>query len=95
MSYRNHAETKPTIKRIIEQLNLSLLKDEFGLYVRVYEPQLKVDHQAKKCLPIIYYALTPEYPQDNLHWLATYDHHVPIEGGSTDYYYFMAMAPLK
>lgn len=77
-------------RQLIEQLHLSVLAKESGYLgiigdsaqkVPVNGRQLKVQSQ-------VYYMLTREQPINYLHWLASDDTHILIEGGPVDYFIF-------
>ena len=78
------------LEELIDRLNLTQLEKESGLYVVKSLSTLRVSSTdgsspASNCL---YYALTRDYPQNHLHWLMPDDHHILIEGGPADYYFF-------
>lgn len=78
------------MQRWIEQLGLEYLDHESGLFSVENVSDIYVDSQGGTT-PVsncIYYALTREHPQNNLHWLDSDDHHILIEGGPADYFLF-------
>ncbi|WP_269526604.1 cupin domain-containing protein [Coraliomargarita parva] len=71
-------------------LGLEPLLGEAGFFRLMFRSGLEVLH-GELALPasnMIYYALTRESPQNHLHWLASDDHHILIDGGPADYFQF-------
>lgn len=82
--------TRP--QELIETLNLRSLNMESGLYDVVYISDHAVTatdgpSRASNC---IYYMLTPELRQNNLHWVWSDDYQILIEGGPADFFLFQA-----
>lgn len=79
-------------QELIDQLGLRPLNMESGLYSVVYVSTHEVTaadgpSRASNC---IYYMLTPELRQNNLHWVWADDYQVLIEGGPADFFLFHA-----
>ncbi|MCB0062250.1 MAG: cupin domain-containing protein, partial [Caldilineaceae bacterium] len=79
-------------QELITALNLRPLNMESGYFDVVYVSAHEVmaadgPSRASNC---IYYMLTREMPQNNLHWVWSDDYQVLIEGGPADFYLFYA-----
>ncbi|MCB0108779.1 MAG: cupin domain-containing protein [Caldilineaceae bacterium] len=77
---------------LIEALNLRPLNMESGFFNVVYISTHEINaadgpSRASNC---IYYMLTQEAPQNNLHWVWSDDYQILIEGGPADFYLFYA-----
>lgn len=82
----------PRAREIISALNLHLLQGESG-WLGIIGDSHQVaafDGRKLKIQSQVYYMLTRELPVNYLHWLASDDTHVLIEGGPVDYYLFCA-----
>lgn len=77
----------------IQGLNLELLPGESGRFVVIGASKQMVRDPAGRELPAqsqIYYLLDAALPVNFLHWLASDDTHVLIDGGPVDYFLFHA-----
>ena len=77
---------------LVDRLKLRPLNMESGLYGVVYVSTHEITaadgpSRASNC---IYYMLTPELRQNNLHWVWADDYQVLIEGGPADFFLFYA-----
>src|SRR5581483_6725706 len=75
---------------LIEQLHLAVLPKESGYLGLIGSSAQKIPVDGK---PIavqsqVYYMLTRDRPVNYLHWLASDDTHILIEGGPVDYFIF-------
>jgi len=77
-------------QQIIRELDLQVLPKESGyLGIIGVTPQAAfVDGRRLALQSQNYYMLTSELPINYLHWLASADTHILIEGGPVDYYIF-------
>lgn len=77
---------------LIEQLGLLPLNGEAGLFrvLRVSDLEVTAGDGRSPVSNAIYFMLTPESPQNHLHWLYADDYQSLIEGGPADYYLFLA-----
>jgi len=77
-------------REIIQTLKLELLPRESG-YLGIIgssAQKVPVDGRALAVQSQNYYMLTKQLPINYLHWLASDDTHILIEGGPVDYYIF-------
>jgi predicted cupin superfamily sugar epimerase len=79
-------------QELISRLHLKPLNLESGLFDVVYVSAHEVTatdgpSRASNC---IYYMLTRELPQNNLHWVWADDYQILIEGGPADFFLFYA-----
>jgi predicted cupin superfamily sugar epimerase len=80
----------PRAEALIDLLHLELLPEESG-YLAVIGRSTQtttVDGRTMALQSQNYYLLTRERPINYLHWLASDDTHILIEGGPVDYYLF-------
>ncbi|KAA6456229.1 cupin domain-containing protein [Acidobacteria bacterium AB60] len=77
-------------RQLIEQLHLSVLAGESGYLGLIGDSAQKVPVNGRllKVQSQVYYLLTREKPINYLHWLASDDTHILIEGGPVDYFIF-------
>lgn len=77
-------------RELIETLHLTVLPGESGYLGLIGDSAQKVimDGRPLKVQSQVYYMLTRERPINYLHWLASDDTHIPIEGGPVDYFIF-------
>ena len=77
-------------RELIAALHLSELKGESGYLGIIGDSTQKVqiDGQSLKVQSQVYYMLTRDRPINYLHWLASDDTHILIEGGPVDYFIF-------
>jgi hypothetical protein len=75
---------------LIDTLHLKVLPGESGYLGLIgdSEQKVQVDGRALKVQSQVYYMLTRERPVNYLHWLASDDTHILIEGGPVDYFIF-------
>jgi predicted cupin superfamily sugar epimerase len=82
--------TDARARELIATLHLSELKGESGYLGLIGDSAQKVqiDGQSLKVQSQVYYMLTRDRPINYLHWLASDDTHILIEGGPVDYFIF-------
>ena len=82
--------TDARARELIATLHLSELKGESGYLGLIGDSAQKVpiDGQSLKIQSQVYYMLTRDRPINYLHWLASDDTHILIEGGPVDYFIF-------
>ena len=82
--------TDARAQQIVRELKLQVLPKESGYLgiVGVTPQTAVVDGRRLAVQSQNYYMLTKERPINYLHWLASADTHVLIEGGPVDYYIF-------
>jgi uncharacterized protein len=82
--------TEGRAQELIRALHLEPLEGESGFFGLIGRSALRVDSkgQALAAQSSIYYLLTRERPLNYLHWLASDDTHVLLEGGPVEYYIF-------
>src|SRR3984885_15307688 len=87
---QNAPGTDARARELIETLHLSVLPKESGYLGLIGESAQKaqIDGKALKVQSQVYYMLTRERPVNYLHWLASDDTHILIEGGPVDYFIF-------
>jgi uncharacterized protein len=75
---------------LIDTLHLKVLPGESGYLGLIGDSAQKVEvnGRALKVQSQVYYMLTHERPVNYLHWLASDDTHILIEGGPVDYFIF-------
>mgnify|MGYP002632572430 CR=1 FL=1 len=73
-----------------KRLNLAHLDHESGFFAveRVSAIQVEASDGHSAASNAIYYALSPDQPQNHLHHLSSDDYHILIEGGPADYFIF-------
>lgn len=84
------APADPRARALIRELDLKFLPGESGYFGFLGASAQRVT-QAGRELPAqsrIHYLLTAEAPVNYLHWLASDDTHVLLEGGPVDYFIF-------
>ena len=83
-------ETDARARELIETLHLKPLPLESGYLGLIGDSSQKVqvDGRTLKVQSQIYYMLTRDRPINYLHWLASDDTHILIEGGPVDYFIF-------
>jgi len=80
----------PRAVELKETLKMHVLQKESG-YLGIIgdsDQRVAVDGKELKAQSQVYYMLTSERPVNYLHWLASDDTHILIEGGPVDYYIF-------
>lgn len=77
-------------RELITTLKLEYLPGESGYFGLLGRSALSVEQGGRKLAAQsrIYYLLTAEAPINYLHWLASDDTHVLLEGGPVDYFIF-------
>jgi predicted cupin superfamily sugar epimerase len=77
-------------RELIRALHLEVLPGESGYLGIIGDSAQKAqfDGRALKIQSQVYYMLTRERPINYLHWLASDDTHILIEGGPVDYFIF-------
>jgi hypothetical protein len=77
-------------QELIRALHLSVLPQESGYLGLIGESAQKVDVSGRSLAvqSQVYYMLTRDRPINYLHWLASDDTHILIEGGPVDYFIF-------
>ncbi len=77
-------------RELIETLHLKVLPGESGYLGLIGDSaqRVEVDGRALKVQSQVYYMLTRDRPVNFLHWLASDDTHILIEGGPVDYFIF-------
>lgn len=77
-------------RELMAALKLQYLPGESGYFGLLGRSALVVEHDGRKLAAQsrIYYLLTAEAPVNYLHWLASDDTHVLLEGGPVDYFIF-------
>lgn len=77
-------------RELMTTLKLEYLPGESGYFGLVGRSALSVEQDGRKLAAQsrIYYLLTAEAPVNYLHWLASDDTHVLLEGGPVDYFIF-------
>lgn len=77
-------------RELKEALHLSVLPKESGYLGLIGESAQKVqiDGRSLRVQSQVYYMLTRDRPINYLHWLASDDTHILIEGGPVDYFIF-------
>jgi uncharacterized protein len=75
---------------LIEALHLAVLPGESGYLGLIGDSaqKVEVDGRPLKVQSQVYYMLTRDRPVNYLHWLASDDTHILIEGGPVDYFIF-------
>ncbi len=84
------APSDPRAKELMTSLKLEFLPGESG-YFGFLGSSAQTVTQDSRALPAqsrIYYMLTAEAPVNYLHWLASDDTHLLLEGGPVDYFIF-------
>jgi uncharacterized protein len=84
------AGTDARARELIEALHLQVLPRESGYLGLIGQSTQKVqiDGRALAVQSQVYYMLTRDRPVNYLHWLASDDTHILIEGGPVDYFIF-------
>ncbi len=77
-------------RELIERLHLKVLPGESGYLGLIGESaqETVVGGRALKVQSQVYYMLTHDRPINYLHWLASDDTHILIQGGPVDYFIF-------
>ena len=77
-------------RELMTTLKLEYLPGESGYFGLLGRSALRVEQDGRKLAAQsrIYYLLTAEAPVNYLHWLASDDTHVLLEGGPVDYFIF-------
>ncbi len=80
----------PRARELIASLHLAPLPGESGYFALIGRStqQVSVTGRDLAAQSQIYYLLTAERPLNYLHWLASDDTHILLEGGPVDYYIF-------
>ena len=84
------APAEARARELMTALKLEYLPGESGYFGLLGRSALSVDQDGRKLAAQsrIYYLLTAEAPVNYLHWLASDDTHVLLEGGPVDYFIF-------
>ena len=84
------APADPRARELIASLKLEYLPGESGYFGLLGQSaqQVMQDSRALAAQSRIYYMLTAEAPVNYLHWLASDDTHILLEGGPVDYFIF-------
>jgi predicted cupin superfamily sugar epimerase len=84
------APTDARARDLLATLKLEYLPGESGYFGLLGRSALRVEQDGRKLAAQsrIYYLLTDEAPVNYLHWLASDDTHVLLEGGPVDYFIF-------
>ncbi len=82
--------TDARARELIQTLHLSVLPRESGYLGIIGDSAQKVPVEGRllKVQSQVYYMLTRDLPLNYLHWLASDDTHILIEGGPVDYFIF-------
>lgn len=82
--------TNARARELMTTLKLEYLPGESGYFALLGRSALSVEQDGRKLAAQsrIYYLLTTETPVNYLHWLASDDTHVLLEGGPVDYFIF-------
>jgi predicted cupin superfamily sugar epimerase len=80
----------PAARAWVEQLGMHVLPKESGFLslIATSSQKVVVGGQALAVQSQVYYMLTRELPTNYLHWLASDDTHILLEGGPVDYFIF-------
>jgi predicted cupin superfamily sugar epimerase len=80
----------PAVRDLIARLHLEYLPGESGYFgfLGRSDQKVTVDGRELAAHSRIHYLLTAEAPINYLHWLASDDTHVLLEGGPVDYFIF-------
>lgn len=80
----------PRVNELIAQLKLEYLEGESGYFGFLGRSALRVQSEGRElsAQSRIYYLLTEQLPINYLHWLASEDTHILLEGGPVDYFIF-------
>ena len=84
------APSDPRARELIATYQMTYLPGESG-YLALLERsklEVQVDGRSLPAQNQIYYLLTREAPTNYLHWLASDDTHILLEGGPLDYFIF-------
>ena len=84
------ASPHPRAQELVETLRMEFLEGESGYFAFLGQSPQLVTQEGRE-LPAqsrIYYLLTQELPSNFLHWLASDDTHILLEGGPVDYFIF-------
>ncbi len=75
---------------LIEHYNMQYLEGESGYFATRVGSQFsaEINQTHRPIHSSIYYLLTADKPINYLHWLASEDIHILVEGGPLDYYLF-------
>jgi hypothetical protein len=77
-------------RELIKALHLSVLPKESGYLGLIGESaqKMQIDGRSLAVQSQVYYLLTRDRPNNYLHWLASDDTHILIEGGPVEYFIF-------
>ena len=80
----------PRARELVERLQLRFLEGESGFFGIIGRSTQAVTAGGRELAAQsqIYYLLTAELPVNYLHWLASDDTHILLEGGPVDYFIF-------
>ncbi len=80
----------PRARELVERLQLRFLEGESGFFGIIGRSPQAVTAGGRELAAQsqIYYLLTAELPVNYLHWLASDDTHILLEGGPVDYFIF-------
>lgn len=84
------ARSDDRARQLIQQLNLRVLPGESGYISLIGQSAqtLPVDGKPLAIQSQVYYMLTSDRPVNYLHWLASDDTQILVEGGPVDYFIF-------
>jgi predicted cupin superfamily sugar epimerase len=87
---RPPSPTDPAVRDLIARLKLEYLPGESGYFgfIGRSTQMVTLDGRQLAAQSRIHYLLTAEAPLNYLHWLASDDTHVLLEGGPVDYFIF-------
>jgi len=93
----NAEDEAPAAQAIINTYNMTYLERESGYLVlrEGSEFTADVDGAVQPIHNSIYYLLTENKPINYLHWLASEDIHILVDGGPLDYYLFLEDGSVK
>jgi predicted cupin superfamily sugar epimerase len=86
----NPNDSDPRARELIRVLNLHVLPEESGYLglIGASAQKIPVEGRSIAVQSQVYYMLTRDRPINYLHWLASDDTHILIEGGPVDYFIF-------
>ena len=93
----NAEDEAPAAQAIIDTYGMTYLERESGYLVlrEGSEFTADVDGAVQSIHNSIYYLLTAKKPINYLHWLASEDIHILVDGGPLDYYLFLEDGTVK
>lgn len=84
------AADAPRVTALKQELGLQFLDGESGFFAVIgqSDQSVTIDGRELPAQSQIYYLLTADAPINYLHWLASADTHILLEGGPVDYFIF-------